>query len=108
MAPSVERGGKASEKSGAAPPVVIEMPDEESHIGVNDKVEKGSRIAKYAKNFDYFRFAKYQFALIVLVAIVVLIFQVNKGKSRCQPHRLVNIDTNPRDSSRPGQDPEAQ
>lgn len=108
MAPSVERGGKASEKTGAAPPVVIEMPDEESRVGINDKVEKGSRITKYAKNFDYFRFAKYQFALLVLVVIIVLIFQVNKGKSRCQPHTLVNIDTNTHDSSRPGQDPEAQ
>lgn len=84
MSPSVEHGTKASEKSGAAPPVVIEMPDEESHIGVNDKVKKGSRMISYAKNFDYFRLARYNFFLIALVAIVVLAIQVSRGKSRCQ------------------------
>lgn len=91
MSPSVEHGGKAFEKSGAAPPVVIAMPEDESHVGADDKVKKDARFTKYAKGLNYFRVAKYLFFLLAMVGIIVLALQVNKGKSCCQSHKLVML-----------------
>lgn len=80
MSPSVEHGGKAFDKSGAAPPVVIAMPEDEGHVGADDKVKKDARFTKYAKGLNYFRVAKYLFFLLAMVGIIVLALQVSKGK----------------------------
>lgn len=109
MSPAVhQHGGNGLEKSGAAPPVVITMPDDEIHVGADDKIIKGARLNKYAKGLNYFRIAKYLFFLLAMVGIIVLALQVSKGKSRCQTPKLIDLDADPRDSSRPGRDPETQ
>ena len=81
MSASVERGGTAFEKSGSAPPVVIEIPDDQSHVGADNKVNKDTRLTKYAKSMNYFRIAKYLFFLLAMIGIIVLALQVSKGKS---------------------------
>lgn len=110
MSASIQHGGKAFEKTGAAPPVVIAMPDDESHVGADDKIKKEARLTKYAKGLNYFRITKYLFFLLAMVGIIVLALQVSKGKSRCHSHKFINLDTNPIpcSSSRSGRDPEAQ
>lgn len=92
MSASVGHGGNAFEKSGAAPPVVIPMPDDETHVDTDEKVKKDARFTKYAKGLNYFRIAKYLFFLLAMVGIIVLALQVSKGKSRCQSRRFMFID----------------
>lgn len=92
MSASVEHGGTAFEKPGAAPPVVIAMPDDESHVGADNKFKKDARLTKYAKSMNYFRIAKYLFFLLAMIGIIVLALQVSKGKSHCQPHEFINLD----------------
>lgn len=94
MSASVGHGGNAFEKSGAAPPVVIPMPDDETHVGTDEKVKKDARFTKYAKGLNYFRIAKYLFFLLAMVGIIILALQVSKGKSRCQSPRFMFIDAN--------------
>ena len=110
MSPSVhQHGSNGLEKSGAAPPVVITMPDDEIHVGNDDKITKGARLNKYAKGLNYFRIAKYLFFLLAMVGIIVLALQVSKGKSLCQNRRLDIVESNPNPSvDRPGHDPETQ
>lgn len=109
MSPSVhQHGSNGLEKSGAAPPVVITMPDDEIHVGDDDKITKGARLNKYAKGLNYFRIAKYLFFLLAMVGIIVLALQVSKGKSRCETLKLIDLDADPHNSSRPGRDPETQ
>lgn len=109
MSPSVhQHGGNGLEKSGAAPPVAITMPDDEVHVGADDRIIKGAHLNKYAKGFNYFRMAKYLFFLLAMVGIIVLALQVSKGKSRCEIPNLIDLDADPRDLSRPGRDPETQ
>lgn len=110
MSASIQHGGNAFEKSGAAPPVVIAMPDDESHFGADDKIKKEARLTKYAKGLNYFRIVKYLVFLLAMIGIIVLAIQVNKGKSCCHPQKFVHHNTNPnaRSSSRSGRDPEAQ
>lgn len=104
MSPSVEHGGKTFKESGAAPPVVIAMPDDEINVSADDKVKKDARLTKYA--FNYFRFAQYSFFFIVLASIAVLAIRVSKGKSSCR--KFIDAETNPHNPSRSGYDPEAQ
>lgn len=110
MSASIQHGGKAFEKPGAAPPVFIAMPDDESHVGADDKIKKQARLIKYAKGVNYFRIVKYLVFLLAMVGIIILALQASKGKSHCHPHKFINLDTNanPRSSSRSGRDPEAQ
>ena len=84
MSACVGHGGNACEKSGSACPVVISMPDEESHVGADDKVKKDARLSKYTKGLNYFRIAKYLSFLLAMVGVIVLALQVSKGMSRCQ------------------------
>lgn len=83
MSASAQHAGKAFEKPGAAPPVVIAMPDDESHVGADDKVKKEARLTKYAKGLNYFLIVKYLVFLLAMIGIIVLALQVRKGKSRC-------------------------
>lgn len=94
MSASVGHGGNAFEKSGAAPPVVIPMPDDEAHVDTDEKVKKDARFTKYAKGLNYFRIAKYLFFLLAMVGIIVLALQVSKGKSRCRCRKAIFIDAN--------------
>ncbi|KAG6365643.1 hypothetical protein INS49_007254 [Diaporthe citri] len=84
MSASVQHGGKAFEKSGAAPPVVIAMPDDESHVGADDKVKKEARLTKYAKGLNYFLIVKYLVFLLAMIGIIVLALQVSKDQDAIQ------------------------
>lgn len=92
MSASVGNRGDAYEKSGAATPVVISMPDDQSHVGQGDKVKKNASLAKYTKGLSYFRIAKYLSFLLAMVGIIVLALQVSKGKSCGQPRTSMTID----------------
>ena len=110
MPASVEHGGNGFEKSGANPSVVIAMPDDESHVGADDKVRKDACLSKLAKGLTYFRIATYLSFLLAMIGIIVLALQVSKGKSHCQSRWFINIVTNshPLSSHRSVHNPEAQ
>ncbi|KAK7702010.1 hypothetical protein SLS64_009871 [Diaporthe eres] len=84
MSASIQHGGKAFEKPGAAPPVFIAMPDDESHVGADDKIKKQARLTKYAKGVNYFRIVKYLIFLLAVVGIIVLAIQVSKDQDAIQ------------------------
>ncbi|KAI7779494.1 hypothetical protein LA080_000777 [Diaporthe eres] len=84
MSASIHHGGKAFEKPGAAPPVIIEISDDESHVVADDKIKKQARLTQYAKGVNYFRIVKYLVFLLAMVGIIVLAILVSKDQDAIQ------------------------
>lgn len=94
MPSSVGDRGDAHEKSGAGSPVVIAMPDDGSHVGADEKLNKNVYLAKYTKGLNYIRIVKYLSFILAMVGIVILAVQVCKGKSLRQHHKRSKVGSN--------------